>query len=144
MSPRRARKPAPIPCQREERSMPTLADAIRAVETAVAKDSDDATWRDLRDLAHRILRADYWRDVRSLADSVATDVRNGDVADRDSLREAISTAVDGSARVIYTGQAIECLLYSDNDSAYWDSFGPDESADQPSWSKWAYFAFEAD
>ena len=96
--------------------------------------------------AHRVLRADYWSDVRGLAQDLKDRLERGEFTDRDDFVEALDQDVDGHQRVIYTGQAIESLLYSDNDSAYAEDFGAEGmlEGDSVAWSRLAYAAFRAD
>jgi hypothetical protein len=90
------------------------------------------------------LRADYWRDVRSTAESVLDDIReermNGNLWDR------LNEAIDGHQRVICTGLAMETLLLSNNDDAGAEELGAEQivSDETISWSKLAFFAFYAD
>jgi len=97
------------------------------------------------DKAHQVLRQDYFDDVRGLADDVLAWWDRDQDADRDGLVEYLDESVDGAGRVIYTGQAIECLRYSEHDDAYLDEMGELPSAkDGMPWSQLAYFAFRAD
>ena len=98
------------------------------------------------DAAHTRLRADYYSDVRDFAADVIAWWHDNPDADREALVEYIEQGVDGAGRVIYTAQAMDCLRYSDNDSAGPDELGAD-GFDWKSgipWSQLAYFAFRAD
>lgn len=96
--------------------------------------------------AHRILRADYYGDVRRTADCIAEWWKDNRDAGRESLLDYIDETIDGSSRVIYTAEAIECLRYSDNDSIGLDELGADgfNFRDGIPWPQLAYFAFRQD
>jgi hypothetical protein len=96
--------------------------------------------------AHRVLRADYWSDVRDVAEEFIKMWNAGDFDDRDEAIEWIDQSVDGAARVIYTAQAADCLRYSDHDDAGIDELGAEafNFKDGMPWSALAYFAFRAD
>jgi hypothetical protein len=102
--------------------------------------------REARELAYDILRADYWSDVRSVAEEIKAECESGEIADDEALRERIHTECDGAGRVIYTRLAIETLLISDNESAYVDDFGTEGITDGETinWSQLAYSAYQAD
>lgn len=108
--------------------------------------------RQTREDGERILRADYWEDVRDTAESIKAELadRIKDGERGEPLREwpldHIHETVDGSRRVFITGLAIECLLFSDNDGAYIEEFGTDGVVSDGSinWSALAYAAFERD
>lgn len=100
------------------------------------------------DAARRILRADYWQDVRNVADNLRDEIKAGNITSRDEADTYLDESVDGHQRVIYTAQAIEGLLYTDNESAYVDETGspPPSQAfeDNSAWSQLMYYAFRAD
>lgn len=104
-----------------------------------------ATADEKLDAARSVLRADYWQDVIGVRDELARLIERGDIADADDATQWLDETVDGHQRVIYTGQAIECLLFSDNEDAHYDEMGtgPD-FGDGAQWSQLAYFAFRAD
>jgi len=97
------------------------------------------------DAARGVLRADYWQDVANVISWLRHEISNGSITDTDAATQHIDETVDGHQRVIYTGQAIECLLFSLNEDAYQDETGdsPDMS-DGSHWSQLAYYAFRAD
>lgn len=99
-----------------------------------------------RTLAYGILRADYYRDVRGLAESIKADVLDGSIKDWDALTERVHEDVDGNQRVIYTHQAKEAVILSDNGEAMLDDFGPEEivKGDSINWSGMAFFAMQQD
>lgn len=101
---------------------------------------------DLLDEAQRICRRDYYADVNSTAESIRDDVLSGDIEDADELEQRIHETIDGASRVIYTHEAIQCVLHSDhNNAAFEDELLPAESyTDGIPWSSIAYYAFKAD
>lgn len=96
--------------------------------------------------ANAVLRKDYWDDVRSAAEGLKQRLQDGEFNDRDQFLEALHETVDWHERVIYTFQAQQCLLYSDNDGAYFEDFGSEGAVrdGQLNWSALAYAAFERD
>jgi hypothetical protein len=103
-----------------------------------------------RDAALRVLRQDYYDDVRGCASDLYEQAKTARAEDEPHLREwlldRVHEACDGHARVIYTGLAIETLLFSDNDSAYVDEYGTDGVSTDGgiNWSALAFAAFERD
>lgn len=96
--------------------------------------------------ARRVLRADYWDDVRRVAEDFKENVESGHITSLDEAETWLHESVDGTQRVIYTGQAIEGLLYTDHESAFVDEFGEEglvESGDV-NWSGLMYSALMAD
>lgn len=96
-----------------------------------------------REEALSVLRRDYWSDVRG----VIAAAREESFESLEELGEWLSETVDGHQRVIYTGLAIETLLFSDNEDSYVDVYGaelPTLDGEALNWSAIAYFAFEAD
>jgi len=95
--------------------------------------------------ARGIVQQDYHASVESAAQGIKDEYCQGGYnGDRDQLIEAIDSCADG--HVIYTSQAQECLLYSNNDYAGIDELGAD-GFDWKSgipWSQLAYFAFRQD
>jgi hypothetical protein len=100
--------------------------------------------------ALNVLRVDYYDDVRGCATDLYEQAKTARAEDEPHLREWLLEHVhetcDGHSRVIYTGLAIETLLFSDNESAYVDDFGTDGvCADGAvNWSALAFCAFERD
>lgn len=97
-------------------------------------------------------RSEYWNDVRDMAESISSEI-DGQVKDgvtgeslREWLLEHIHESIDGCQRIIYTRQAQECLIYSDNDGAYIENFGTDGVVSDGciNWSALAFSAFEQD
>ena len=97
-------------------------------------------------------RQEYWDDVREKAASIECELnsRIDDGENGETLREwlidHIDESIDSAARIIYTRQAQECVMYSDNDGAYFDEFGDEGAVEDGAinWSRLAYSAFRAD
>jgi hypothetical protein len=112
--------------------------------------ADSRVTDSMREDAHRALRRDYWNDVCGLAKNILEEARTRYKAGETDLREwaieYVDECVDGHERVIYTGQAIETVLYSDNDGAYVEDFGADGLVEdgQINWSKLAWAALRRD
>lgn len=96
---------------------------------------------------------EYWRDVAGVAKELISLLRPGEgesapeISDREQLLDRLHEECDGAQRVIYTHQALECLLYSPNDDAMQAELGSIEGAvqgDTIDWSALAYWAFLAD
>jgi hypothetical protein len=102
--------------------------------------------RDILDEAHRIIRSDYYDDVRSVADDLAEQWKSGEIGSRDDFLERLSEAVDGTQRVIYTGQAMDGLRASDNSGAYIEDFGAEGAIENGdiAWSRLMFAAMERD
>lgn len=102
--------------------------------------------REARDLARSILRADYYRDIRCVANDVKSEIESGNLKAWDAVIEYVSDSLDGTGRVIYTQLAQEGLLSSDNADAMIDEFGPEGIAtkDAINWHAMAYHAMERD
>jgi hypothetical protein len=97
------------------------------------------------DAARSVLRADYWQDVRNVVDDLRANIERGHVTDREDAERFLDESCDGHQRVIYTGQAIECLLFSRHEDAYTDAGGEAiDVSDGSAWSTLAYYAFRAD
>jgi len=98
------------------------------------------------EMAHRILRADYWNDVRDAAEGLIADHMTGQIESRDQALEALDEACGNHQRVIYTGQAMDCLGYSESADAYFDQYGADGSVTDEGveWTRLALFAFRVD
>lgn len=98
------------------------------------------------------MRQDYYEDVNSTAgyikDELDSRLKDGERGNglREWLLEHIHETIDSAGRVIYTAKAQECLLFSDNDGAYFDEFGSDGVVEDGviQWSRLAYAAFQAD
>lgn len=93
------------------------------------------------DEAVRVLRAEYYQAVRSLVDEAMSEMKSGDITDREGLDEYIHQSVDGSYWVIYTRANMQVLFVSDNDDAYMDDFG--EAPVDGGNINWAALAFAA-
>jgi len=91
-------------------------------------------------LAQNILRADYYADVRGIADDIVQAIKDGEVTNRDDLEERLHETIDGTQRVIYTYQAKCGLLASDNEDAYEDETGEQDATPEVR----MYYALMAD
>ena len=96
--------------------------------------------------AQRRLRAEYWDDVRVIVEDAKRAIKDKEIDDEDGLSDWLHETVDGHGRVIYTGRAIEGLLYTDNEDAYTDDFGTEGIVRDGSinWSGLAYAYLMAD
>jgi hypothetical protein len=97
------------------------------------------------DDAERILRKAYRQDVIGIVSAYA-DALGTDVTDDESADTWMHETIDGSQRVIYTWQAQNCLLWSDNDGQYAEEFGEDGMVEDGviQWSRLAFSAFRVD
>jgi hypothetical protein len=96
--------------------------------------------------AKRVLRAEYYGDVRSTAEELIEACKSGEIADREALFDRIHEECDGSAWIIYTANAQQVLMFSDNDDAGIEELGAD-SFDWKNgipWSQLAFYAMERD
>lgn len=91
--------------------------------------------------AMRVLRAEYYQGVRSIAEEVANLVKNEGMDEGDALHQT----VDGSYWVIYTHANFQVLMCSDHHDAYSEEFGeaPVSGADI-NWAALAYAAMARD
>lgn len=119
---------------------------LDTLKTKPLSQLDAEEMRQAVELARSILRADYYRDVRGIADSVADAIKCGEVTDREGLFDRIAEECDSSGRVIYTALAQDAIRYSDNDSAYADNFGSEGIVvnGDIQWSRLAFAALERD
>jgi hypothetical protein len=122
------------------------SELFAALDSKPLSELSESESREARDLAWRILRADYWRDVRSISESIRDAIKDGEVTDSESLSDRIHEECDGHQRVIYTSLNMETLLVSDNADAYADEFGEDGLIKDGSvnWAAMAYCALQAD
>jgi hypothetical protein len=104
--------------------------------------------REARELALMILRADYFGDVRGTAELICFAIAHKEVTTRDELSDRIDGLCNDAERVIYTAQAMECLLFSPHDDAYIEDFGDEIALDVKqgtiNWSTLASCAFKRD
>jgi hypothetical protein len=121
----------------------TIYETLR---TKALSEFTESEMSDARNLAYQILRADYYGDVRNVTKSIMDAIKDGEITDAESLDDRIHEECDGTQRVIYTAQAIECLLISSNDSAHADEFGDEGMIKDGSinWSGIAFSAFRQD
>lgn len=103
--------------------------------------------RDARELAYSILRADYYRDIRDIAEDIRSRIVSGELADWEAVDTDMHETIDGCQRVTYTREAQETVMLSDNSDAVFeagyeaDSIISDGSVD---YSRMAYFAVHQD
>jgi hypothetical protein len=98
--------------------------------------SDDSAVDD----ALRVIRADYYKSVRSYASGILQDLATEGRYDAEQLGERIDQTVDGSYWVIYTHAALRCILVSSNDGAWEDV----DDSERPTDEVRAYWALRAD
>ena len=115
-----------------------------------AEPETDAT---LQEIGRSALHRAYYADVRSMAEEIVSEAAGettdtGEDADWDELRERADELthenVDGSAWVIYTGQAMDVLRVSENDTAFEDAGDVPSAEDCTFWSVMAYHAMHQD
>ena len=96
--------------------------------------------------AMRVLRAEYYSGVRSIAQDIIERARAGDFPRReDELNDALHQSVEGSYWVIYTHANFQVLLCSDHHDAYSEDFGqPPVSGNDIDWAALAYAAMMRD
>jgi hypothetical protein len=96
--------------------------------------------------AERVLRAEYWDDVRTMAEDARRAVKDGEVTDADGMNDWLWETVDGTGRVIYTAQAMDGLRWSEHDDAYFDEglYCEEDFRDGIPWSKLMFCAMLAD
>lgn len=92
------------------------------------------------------IRADYYSEVRAMADDLVSRVKSRDIEDRDAFLDAMHQDIDGHERIIYTFKARLVCLVSENESAYVDNYGADGLVKNGAiqWEVIAYAAMEAD
>ena len=91
------------------------------------------------DAATSILRADYYGDVRDLANSLVEEIVKGEIDDRSSFDDRLHEEVDGHPRVFVTWQARLGLLSSDNEDA-----ADDEGQEATTLEARMFYALRAD
>ena len=97
--------------------------------------------------AQRILRVDYYDDVRSVGDGLKRQVDDGDFEDREQFLDVLHETIDGHRRVIITWQAMLGVVFSSQDSNLAiEEFGADsiDFTDGIPWSQLMYPIFERD
>lgn len=123
---------------------------VRASGTVPGGVPDHITEED-HEAALRILRAEYYRSVRSIVEERAEFVKEQEAEGKEAediaeaLNDRVSQAVDGSQWVTYTYLNFQVLLCSDHHDAYTEAMGeaPVENGDI-NWAKIAYMAMEED
>lgn len=103
-------------------------------------------------MSDTLTRGDYYTEVRDLADSIQEELlsrlEDGETGEdlREWLLEHIHECVDSHQWVIYTWHAKHVIIFSDNDGAYADEFGPEGMVEDGAiqWSRLAYAALQRD
>ncbi len=97
------------------------------------------------DEAVRVLRTEYYQEVRSIVEEAMGEIKGGNIADREGLDEYIDQSVDGSYWVIYTHANFQVIFVSDNHDAYMEDFGePPVEGGDINWAALAYAAMRRD
>ena len=88
---------------------------------------------------------EYWQDVLGTASNLVDEVIDENL-DYENALERLDQNVDNSQRVIYTYQAKQCMIHTDNEDAYQDDFGTEGMVNDSgiNWSGLAYASFRAD
>lgn len=107
--------------------------AARVYATVVTSNSS------LEDVAAQLGRDAYYKQVASDARSIADDVHDRTIEDREALIERLDEECDGA--VTYTSDAKNVLQHTNNENAYTDVYG---SGDPVTVEQRAYFAYRAD
>ena len=97
--------------------------------------------------AQRVLREDYYRDVRSVADDLKRQLEDGDFDDREAFLDGLHETIDGHRRVIITWQAMQGVVFSSQDAYLGiEEYGADafDLSDGIPWSQLMYPIFERD
>lgn len=101
-----------------------------------------------RDAAESFLRREYFDDVRGYAADILRAVADGEITDREGFEERLHETCDGSARVIYTSQALDVLRWTESDDAGFDEMGSDFldgcSSMAEVYTRAAFYALRAD
>lgn len=98
--------------------------------------------------AEAVLRAEYWSDIRGLADEIIAELKDKLTEDEPGeplcewLIERIQESVDSHHNVINTAAAQKALLYTDNSCAYVEDFG-DEGLSEDGNINWTGMAWAA-
>lgn len=108
--------------------------------------NDGRITEEQHDEAMRVLRAEYYQGVRSIAQDLIERAKSGEISDAEMLNDATSEAVDDSYWVIYTHANFQVLLCTDHHDEYMENFGevPMDGRDSIKWSALAYAALERD
>lgn len=145
-----ASEDARFECRRARDSVETAAEIVANVARQVAAAVSNRSDREREDRAlmkaQERCRASYFADVREVAEEFVSMWNAGKFSSREDAIEWIDQSVDGSGRVMYTGEAMDCLRYSDNDGAYVEEFGAEGIVKDGdiNWFTLAYSAFRAD
>ena len=116
----------------QQRVLKVLATSLLQFDSEVFLGSKGSS---ASDIAMSIGAREYSDRVSSYVDCLKSDMTSGQITSSDDLRQQINE-ID----VVYTRDAMEVLLHSNNDSAYEDTTGED----RPSWETLASYALQAD
>lgn len=97
--------------------------------------------------AMTLCRRAYHESVRLLAETLQAEIDSGEIPDEQALQDRLREAALRHQVSIYPDQALECLRWSENADAYFETRGPLEAAAclaSSLWPKIASAAFEAD
>lgn len=89
---------------------------------AVIRGSNEPTEEDAKDAAS-LLRAHYYRSVRSHATSILEEIKSGDIKYREDFYERLQQDANNSYWTIYPYWGRMVLFVSDNWDAYEDEYG---------------------
>jgi hypothetical protein len=105
---------------------------------------DDQTLED----AKRVLREDYWSSVRSFAEEIEQEVKDGRIKTEDDLTERLDETVDGSYWVAYPHATLQVLCWTEHDDAIEEVYGSEleigDGGITGLYTQIAYFAMRAD
>jgi len=73
--------------------------------------------------AREMLKADYYNDVRVIADDVRERIKSGELSVRDDVDRFVRESVDGSSRLINATAQREVLVWSHNEEPNVESLG---------------------
>lgn len=97
------------------------------------------------DEAMRVLRAEYYRGVRSIAHEIRDRIKDGEIQNQDDLETHLNQSIDGSYWVIYTHANFQVLICSDHHDEYTEQFGePPVRDNEIQWNSLAFAAMERD
>jgi len=103
--------------------------------------NDGRITEEQHDEAMRILRAEYYQGVRSIAQDVINRVKEGEEEEDDVIHEE----VNGSYWVIYAHANFQVLMCSDHHDAYSEDYGePPVQGSDINWAALAYAAMARD
>jgi len=92
---------------------------VAAIRAVLAEPTEAPTY----DEAWRVIKRDYWDDVRGVVEDCKRAVKDGEVSDDSELSDYLHQSIDGTQRVIYTHQARVGMACTDHPDAYEDEMG---------------------